>query len=488
MNTPVRRLATIAALMFLALMVAATSVQFVQAPSLNADGRNVRTIYREFGQDRGPIIVAGESIASSTPVDTSYRYQRSYAVPHLYAHSTGYFAAALSSMTGMERAANEVLGGTADSLVVQRLQDLITGRQPQGGSVELTLDPAAQQAAWDALGDARGAVVALDTRTGAILAMVSKPSFDPNALAVHSAEEAQEAQEAYDALLADPTDPLVNRAIAGDLYAPGSSFKVVVAAAAIEQQGLEADSPVPSPAQLQLPLSTQVVNNPGGIACTAEDTAPLRYTMEQSCNTTFAQLGMDLGAEAIAEQAEAFGFGQPLQIPLDVTASRYPEEADAARTAMSALGQVDVRVTPLQMAMVSQAIANGGEQMRPYLVATERNADLEVVSTTEPTVLRESVSPETADVLTELMTSVVENGTGRAAQLPGIAVAGKTGTAQSGSDAPPHAWFTSFAPADDPRVAVAVVVENGGIEGDIASGGTTAAPIARQVLAALLAD
>src|SRR5690625_2966190 len=265
--------------MFLALMVAATSVQFFQAPSLNADGRNVRTIYREYGQDRGPIIVAGEAIASSSPVDSPYGYQRSYAEPQLYAHLTGYFAAALSSMTGLERAANDVLGGSADSLVVQRIQDLITGRQPQGGSVELTLDPAAQQAAWDALGDQRGGVVALDTRTGAVLAMVSKPSFDPNALATHSGADAQ---AAYDALIADPAEPLANRAIAGDLYAPGSSFKVVVAAAAIEEQGLDFDSPVPSPAQLQLPLSTQIVNNPGGISCTGEDTAPFHYTFEQS--------------------------------------------------------------------------------------------------------------------------------------------------------------------------------------------------------------
>src|SRR5690606_20201757 len=168
--------------------------------------------------------------------------------------------------------------------------------------------------------------------------------------------------------------------------------------------------------------------------------------------------------------------------------SRFPEGMDAAQTAMSSIGQFDVRVTPLQMAMVSQAIANGGRQMQPYLVATERNADLEVVATTEPTELRRSISPRTAEVLTDLMTSVVENGTGRHAQLPGIAVAGKTGTAQSGTDAPPHAWFTSFAPADDPRVAVAVVVEHGGVEGDVASGGTTAAPIAREVLAALLQE
>ena len=483
MNTPVRRLATVVALMFLALMVAATSVQFFQAPSLNADGRNVRTIYNEFGRDRGPIIVDGATIASSTPVDDAYGFLRGYDQPQLYAHLTGYFAASLSSLTGLERASNDVLNGTADSLIVQRVQDLFTGRQPQGGSIELTINPAAQQAAWDALGDQRGAVVALDTRTGAVLAMVSKPSFDPNDLAVHSW---QQANDAYTALVGDETDPLVNRAIAGDLYAPGSSFKVLVAAALIEQEGYDADTEVPAPAQLELPLSDRVISNPGGISCTADPTVPLSYAFAHSCNTPFGAMGMELGEEGLREQAAAFGFGEPLRIPLRVTASQVPKGMDAAQTAMASIGQYDVRVTPLQMAMVSQAIANDGQQMQPYLVATERRADLEVVATTEPTALRRSVSAETAEVLTGLMTGVVTEGTGRAAQLDGITVAGKTGSAQSGSDAPPHAWFTSFAPAEDPRVAVAVVVENGGHDGDLASGGTTAAPIARQVLAALL--
>ncbi|MEE6281657.1 peptidoglycan D,D-transpeptidase FtsI family protein [Georgenia sp. MJ170] len=485
MNTPVRRLTVVVALMFLALMVTATSVQYFQAPSLNADGRNVRTIYQEFGRDRGPIIVAGDTIASSTPVDDVYGYQRSYDQPHLYAHLTGYFAAALSSMTGLERETNEVLNGTADSLIVQRIQDLVTGRQPQGGSIELTIDAAGQQAAWDALGDQRGAVVALDTRTGAILTMVSKPSFDPNELAVHTGAEAS---AAYETLLAEETDPLINRAIGGDLYAPGSSFKVLVAAALVEQEGYEADTEVPAPAQLALPLSDRVVSNPGGISCTANPTVPLQYAFTHSCNTPFAALGMELGEDALREQAADFGFGEPLRVPLRVTPSTVPQGMDAANTAMASIGQYDVRVTPLQMAMISQAIANGGQQMQPYLVATERRADLEVVSTTEPTVLRQSVSAGTADVLTDLMVDAVANGTGSPAQLPGITVAGKTGSAQSGTDAPPHAWFTSFAPAEDPRVAVAVVVENGGIDGDLASGGTTAAPIARQVLAALLQE
>jgi peptidoglycan glycosyltransferase len=483
MNTPVRRLATVVALMFVALMVSATSVQFFQAPELNADGRNVRTVYREFGRDRGPIVVAGEAVASSTPAEDRYGYQRSYAAGPLYAPVTGYFAAALSSMTGLEQEMNRVLNGTADSLLVQRIQDLVTGSQPQGGSVELTIDPVAQQAAWDALGDQRGAVVALDPETGAILAMVSKPSYDPNALAVHSAADAQ---AAYDALLADEGDPLVNRAIAGDLYPPGSSFKLVVAAALLESGGYDAQSEVPAPAELQLPQSTQVVRNPGGISCTNNPTVPLMYALQESCNTPFAAMGMELGEDALREQAEAFGFGQPLEIPLRVTPSVYPEGLDAAQTAMTAIGQYNVIATPLQMAMVSAAIANDGVQMRPYLVATERGPDLEVVSTTEPAELRRSVSAETAEELTAMMVNVVEQGTGTRAQVPGVAVAGKTGSAQAGEGRSPHAWFTAFAPAEDPQVAIAVVVEYGGGQGDDASGGTTAAPVARQVLEAVL--
>ncbi|HLS49391.1 MAG TPA: penicillin-binding transpeptidase domain-containing protein [Actinomycetaceae bacterium] len=483
MNASVRRLMTVVALMFLALMAAATATQFIAAPSLNADARNVRMIYQEYGRDRGPIVVAGEPVATSTPVDGVYGYLREYPQGPLYAHLTGYFAAALSSMTGLEQAENAVLNGTADSLIVQRIQDLITGAQPQGGSIELTIDPRAQEVATEALGGQRGAVVALDARTGAILAMVSTPSFDPNRLATH---DAGAAREAYEELLAADSDPLINRAIGGDLYAPGSSFKTIVAAALLEGTDGDADTLVPSPAELQLPQSTHVIRNPGGIACTGEDEAPLRYTFTHSCNTTFAQIAMDLGADELREQAEAFGFGTSPEIPLRVIASRYPADPDAAQTAMTGIGQFEVAVTPLQMAMVAQAIANDGEQLEPYLVATQRRADLQVVARTEPNVLRQSVSPQTAATLTELMVGVVEEGTGRPAQLPGITVAGKTGSAETGTDSGPHAWFTAFAPAEDPEVAIAVFVEAGGDDGQSASGGTTAAPIARAVLDSLL--
>lgn len=486
MNAQIRHLTTVVALMFVALMISATSVQFFQAGALNADGRNVRTTYREYGRDRGPIVVAGEAIASSTPVDDVYAYQRVYSDGPLYGHATGFFSTAFNNMTGMERAANDVLNGTSSSLLVQRIQDLFTGNQPQGGAVELTLDPVAQEAALAGLGDQRGAVVAVVPETGEILAMVSTPTFDPNALATHSREDAQ---AALDTLEADEGRPLINRAIAGDQYAPGSTFKVLTAAALLQAGGTTADTVVSAPTELQLPQSNQVVDNPGGLVCgDGSGQVPLIEALRQSCNTTFAQIAMDLGEDAMREQAEAFGFGAELAVPLPVTPSRYPETASAAELAMTGIGQASVRVTPLQMAMVAAAVANDGVQMRPYLVARELTADLEVVSTTQPSQLRESVSAETARELTRMMREVVATGTGRAAQIDGVTVAGKTGTAEIAAGVAPHAWFIGFAgtDADRPEVAVAVVVENGGREGAGASGATTAAPIARDVMRAVL--
>ncbi|WP_043499590.1 peptidoglycan D,D-transpeptidase FtsI family protein [Georgenia sp. SUBG003] len=479
MNQPIRRLATVVALMFLALMVSATSVQFFQAGALNTDSRNVRTVYREYGRDRGPIVVAGESVATSTPVDDVYGYQRSYSPGQLYAHTTGYFSTAFNRLTGLEQTENEVLNGTSSSLLLQRIQTLVTGQQPQGGAVELTLDPAAQQAAAAALGDRKGAVVALDPGTGAILAMVSSPSFDPNSLATHDREEAE---AAWTALNEDPDKPLVNRAIGGDQYAPGSVFKVITAAAALEaDQGTTPDTLVPGPTELSLPQTSHIIQNPLQRACgDGSGEVPLIIAFRQSCNTTFAQLAMDMGEETLRAQAEAFGFGEPLEVPLKVTPSRFPDEPSPPQLAMSGIGQSDVRVTPMQMAMVAAAVANDGVQMQPFLVARELSPDLEVVGTTEPRELRESVTPETADKLTEMMVEVVANGTGTAAQIPGVQVAGKTGTAEISADVSPHAWFLGFAGAEDPEVAVAVVVENGG------DGGTNAGPVARAVMEAVL--
>lgn len=487
MNAPLRRLSVVVIAMFFALMCASTWVQYGQAAALNDDSRNVRNIYREYGRDRGPIVVAGESVASSAPVDDPFGFQRVYSDGPLYAPVTGFFS--ISQMTGIERTANDVLNGTDDSLLLARIRALFTGGQQQGGSVELTIDPAAQQAAWDALGDQQGAVVALDPRTGAILAMVSKPTFDPNALAVHSTSEVD---AAYLELLEDPGDPLVNRTIAGDLYPAGSTFKLIDVAMALESGNYTPDTLVPAPVEVSFPGTDHVIQNPGQGRCGAEDQVTLMYALQESCNTPFALLGTEFGADALREQAEAFGFGQDLAIPLTVTPSVFPADPDEPQTAMSAIGQFDVRVTPLQMAMVSAAVANGGVIMEPYLVATERGPNLQVTREANPREWAQPISAATASLMTDMMVNVVENGTGSPAQISGIQVAGKTGTAETGQEtedgsiAPPHAWFTSFAPADDPQVVVAVVVENGGSQGSEATGARVAAPIARAVIEAVL--
>ena len=481
MNTPLRRLATVVVVMFVALMGATTWVQFVQAPSLNADQRNVRTLYREYGNARGPIVVGDQAIATSVPIEDPFGYQRQYVNGPLYAPITGYYSV-VYQRSGIEEWMNTELNGSADSLFYSRLQDLVTGRQPQGASVQLTIDPVVQQAAWDALGDQRGAVVAIDPTTGAILAMVSKPSYDPTALAGH---DFAAVTEAWTALQADQTKPMDNRAIAGNTYPPGSTFKLITAAAALEN-GYGADTPVAAPRELQLPQSSSVLHNFGGSACSATGAVTLADALRISCNTAFAQIGLDLGADALREQAQAFGFDTPLNVPMKVTESHFPDDPDAPQTALSAIGQYEVRVTPLQMAMVSATIANGGVPMQPYLVQTVRSQDLTVVDQTDPTELERAVSTATANALRDMMIGVVNDGTGRSAQIQGIQVAGKTGTAQTSEEAAPHAWFTAFAPADAPRVAVAVIVENGGSMGNEATGGAVAAPIARAVIQAAL--
>ncbi len=484
MNTTLRRLASVVMVMFLALMVSTTWIQFFQAHELNNDNRNVRKIYAEYGTARGPIVVGGEAIASSTPVDDEFGYQRQYANGPLYAPLTGYFSL-VSGTSKLEDTENQFLNGRADALWVDRLQNLLTGSDPAGSSVELTIDPEAQQAAWDALGDQRGAVVAVEPSTGRILAMVSKPSFDPNALATHATEAAT---QAYEDLANAEDQPLLSRAT-NWRYPPGSTFKLVTAAAALETGRLEPDSVIPAPVTYTPPGTTRSIPNYGGAACSPTDEQTLADALRISCNTAFAQLGVELGAEALREQADAFGFNEAFEVPFRSVTSVFPEPPfDDAFEATSAIGQWEVAATPLQVAMISAAIANGGELMAPYSVERIRDAELEVVREGSPRRLRQAVSEETAAQLRDMMVGVVEDGSGKAARIPGVSVAGKTGTAQHGDNSqPPHAWFTAFAPADDPQVAVAVVVERGGSAGDQASGGRTAAPIARQVIEAVLA-
>ncbi|WP_062517503.1 peptidoglycan D,D-transpeptidase FtsI family protein [Demequina gelatinilytica] len=482
MNEPVRRLSVVVLALFLTLMVAASYIQVIAAGDLNADARNVRTLYREYGTFRGPIVVDGQSVVWSKPVDDSFNYQRTYADGPLYAAATGYYSI-VYGRTAIEQTENDLLSGTADSLFWTRLSNLVSGETQRGASVELTLDTEVQQAAASALGDNAGAVVALDPRTGEVLAMVTSPTYDPSTLAGHNSSVVN---ENYQALLAQEDGPLVNRAIAGDLYPPGSTFKLIVAAAALDS-GYDADTELYAPDELDLPLSSNTLGNYGGESCSANERQTLADSLAMSCNTSFANLGMQLGWNVVARKAAQFGWGDQLSIPLAVTPSVLPDDPDEAQTAMSSIGQFDDRATPLQMAMVAAGIANDGVLMTPYLVDSVRDANLRLVEESEPTELSTPMTRADADELTDMMVQVVESGTGKAAQIAGVQVAGKTGTAETGTGERPHTWFVGFAPADDPVVAVAVLVENGGsMQGEV-TGGKVAAPIARTVMEAAIA-
>ena len=486
MNRPIRRLGILVAIMFVAIMASTTITQFVMANELNENARNVRALYREFGNKRGPIVASGQTLAESVPVDSPFRFLRTYShddpeLAAIFAPVTGFFSIA-NGTNMLERTENSYLNGTADELWFNRLRDLFTATEPQGSSVETTIDYDTQIAAWNALGNQQGAVVAIEVRTGRILALVSKPSYDPNVLAVHSTGNAG---AAYQALVADPTDPLINRAI-NALYPPGSTFKLIPAIAALETGKVTPNQLIPAPRTFTLPGTTHALQNFGGAACSPANEMTLHDAMVISCNTAFANLGVELGGDAMRATAERFGFNSPWEVPMRVSTSNFPTEMSRDQFGLAGIGQGDVTATPLQMAVVVAAIANNGVVMQPYLVDTIRDDQLETVVANEPRELRSAMSPSTARLLTEMMVDTVDHGTGTAARIPGITVAGKTGTAQTAAGVAPHAWFVAFAPAENPEIAVAVVVERGGDLASEATGGRVAAPIARRVIEAYL--
>jgi penicillin-binding protein A len=474
-NRPMRKVAIAALLMFVALLINANVVQVGEATSLRNNPHNVRVLYSEYSRQRGPIVVDGKAIAQSTPTKDSLKFLRTYPGGALYAPVTGYYSLTLGA-TGLELLENPILSGDSDKLFVRRLSDYFTGREPQGGAVVLTLDAKVQAAAFAALGGRRGAVVALDPHTGAILALVTSPSYDPTPLTSH---QPGSIETAYERLLRDPNSPLLDRAIR-QTYPPGSTFKVITTAAALSSGRYTPSSNLPAPNRLSLPQTTHQLQNFQGETCPGGGNISLADALRVSCNTAFGGLGLSLGAQRLAQQAAAFGFGRPLDIPMSVVESQFPTNIPAPEVAFSAIGQYSDEVTPLQMAMVAAGIANGGVVMRPYLVAQERSPDSSILSQAKPQVFSRAVSPQVAAELTTMMEAVVQSGTGTAAQLPGITVAGKTGTAENVPGHPTHAWFIAFAPAQNPRIALAVVVENGGI------GGVAAAPVAARVIRAAL--
>ncbi|MEP6629018.1 MAG: penicillin-binding protein 2, partial [Lapillicoccus sp.] len=437
-------MSTVVALLFAALFVSTTLIQVIFAPSINARPDNRRTLLDNYSRQRGTILVGDQPVAVSQPTpNAEIKYQRSYPQAGLYSHVTGYFSYTYGAGGGLESSANDLLSGSSGELFYTRVTDLLTGKSPVGATVQLTINPKAQQAADQALGNQRGAVVALNPKTGEILALVSHPQYDPNQL---SAKDQNAVVKAWQGLTADPTQPLADRALAGNLYPPGSVFKIVTAAAALESGKVTDQSQIPAPAVLTLPQTSVGLPNYDKQPCGPNDQTTLLHALEISCNTAMGYLGMEVGAQGLADQAAKFGYGTTLRVPTRVEPSRFPADINQAQTAQSAIGQFDVRVTPMQVALTSAAIANGGVVMRPYLVQQVLSADLQTIDRATPERLGVAVSPATASTLTTMLTSVVANGTGQPARIDGVQVAGKTGTAEQGNGKPPHAWFTSFAP------------------------------------------
>lgn len=476
MNRQLKRVTIVVLLMFAALFTSTTVIGVVNVDSLNSDPRNVRSLNDSYSAERGPILVDGQAIAESKPVADQYKFQRVYPNPELYSAVTGYFSLNQGN-TGVEGALNSYLSGTANDQFLDKVNSILTGQDPKGAVVSLTIDPKVQQAAWDALGNNQGSVVAINPKTGAIIAMVSKPGFDPNLLASHNTNSVI---AAYKTLLANPTDPLINRAIAGDLYYPGSVFKLITTSAAIDSGKYTADSTFPNPLTLQLTGTNTTINNAEGENCGGGATVSIATALRLSCNIPMAQLGAALGGAEIAKYAQAYGYGQKLSIPMRVTPSIY-KIGDAPQVQLSAFGQFEDRVTPLQVAMTSAAIANGGVLMQPTLIKSINAPDLKVIQPFQQKVFSQPISAATSKTLTQLMIADVTNGAASNARISGVDVAGKTGTAQNGNGKPFTLWFTGFAPANDPQVAVAVVTENG-----TSFGNQVAAPIAKKVIEAVL--
>lgn len=483
MNRPIRTLAVGCLLLFAMLLINLNYVQVFKAAELNDDNANKRARDAECSRERGPIVVGDDPVARSVPSGDELLWERSFPQPLLYAPVTGYFSCVYGT-SGVENSQNTVLSGSDPRLFVNRVVDLVGNEQPEGGSVLLTLDRDAQQAAGDGLNalgtGTRGAVVALDPQTGAILAMVSAPSYDPNLLATH---DLSELERNWKRLTTDPLRRMSNRATQ-EIYPPGSTFKLVVAAAALSN-GYTPESTVKGGTTLDLPASGDTITNEGGGDCGGAEVT-LSQALAVSCNVSFGDLGLKLGADTLQEQAELFGFNEDYFDELSSAESNFPTEMDEPSTAVSSIGQFEVAASPLQMAMVTAGIANGGAVMRPYVVEEVRSPDLEVLDEADPEVLHQAVSDTVADDLTQMMVEVVEDGTGDEVQIPGVPVAGKTGTANTEPEDPPYAWMVSFAPADDPQVAVAVFIEKSNVPRPDISGGGLAGPIAKRVMEAVI--
>src|SRR6266540_1976979 len=457
MNRQIRSVAVVVGLLIAALLLNLNFVQVVKSDSYRNNKNNKRVILNEYSNPRGSIIVQGSSIAESVATKDELKYLRKYPGGAAYAGLTGWYSL-IYGRNGLEDAEDGLLSGGDSRLLGSRITDLLTGRTPKGGSVALTINKAAQRAAYAALDGRRGAVVALDPRTGAILAATSAPSYDPSVLSSHNLD---------------------------------SIFKVIVAAAALKV-GKKTSDQIAAPTVLQLP-DGGTMRNFNGETCGNGKTTSLISALTISCNTAFGQLGVDLGQQAVEDEANLFGMdGQERNVPLTAVRSTTGQIDNGSQLAQSSIGQFNVQMTPLQAAMIAAAVENDGMLMQPYLVQQELAPNLSVLDSTSPQKLNDVLDPTLDQQLKKMMVNVVQNGTGTAARIPDVTVGGKTGTADNddakGHHRAPHAWFTGYAEDPTHPIAVAVVLENAGVRGDESAGGLAAAPVAQKVMQAYLDD
>ncbi|MFD9600433.1 penicillin-binding protein 2 [Streptomyces sp. NBC_01224] len=492
MNRPLRHIAVFCGLLVLALLLRANWLQYFQSDALATDEHNRRVKITQFATPRGDIIVGGDPITGSKAVSgTDFKYQRTFKQGAMYAPVTGY-ASQAQGMSLLEKTYDSVLSGQDDRFAFRHAKDILTGEQRRGGDVITTIDPKAQKAGYKGLTDlgARGAVVALDPRTGKVLALVSTPSYDPSVFAGNSFKEGDRFQDLVD----DKSKPLANRPLR-ETFPPGSTFKILTAAAALENgvvTDVDAASGAVSP--YPLPLSSNKISSEAGDAVCNK--ASMKTAMQYSCNNVFLDAASKVGADKMRETAEKFGFNADVYSDefgdMLATKSLYPSQLDKPGTALTGMGQGSLTSTPMQMAMVTAALANDGKLMQPYIVEELRGPDVSTLEKHEPKLKSQAVSEETAKKVQEMMEFTAKEGSAQRALIDGVTVGGKTGTAQRGVDVNeevPYGWFVSYGKkADGASVAVAVFIDPTDMDisrSDI-SGGRLGGPIAKRVMQAVL--
>lgn len=474
MNKSLRQLFTAVIVLFVILGLSSTVWTAIQADSLNADSRNARAIYHTYGTHRGAILTSdGTVLAQSTATNDAFKYQREYSNGAVYAPVTGYYSINQPTDRGIEYSRNALLSGDADALLWDQFKAVLSGSQNTGATIETSINSSLQTLAYQLLGSNDGSVVVMEPKTGRILAMVSTPSYDPNQLASH---DTASANQAYSQLINDDSNPMLNRATS-QLYPPGSTFKTVVAAAALESGDYQLDTQIPAGNSYTLPGTSVPLTNASPLADGSNGKIALQDAIAYSSNTAFAQLGVSLGSDKIAAMAKKFGYGSSITVDsssgsgaMSSVAAKLPDNPTNDRLALESIGQGDNQTTPLQNAMIASAIANDGKLMQPTIVDRVRSSDLSVVSETKARTMSQVMSADTANKLTQAMEGVITKGNPDLA-IDGISVAAKTGTAQIGNDNQSiDGWIIGFAPADDPKIAISVVVHNVDLFGSLVAG------------------